>query len=350
MKVLNVFEGNIGHGKDMQGWVWLGDRADPSIQWLSISSGLRNLARHSRLARYLAAWRAVSEAGNSDLIVTHGERMAIWVGLIKRLRRVHTPHLAWAFTAPEMEALNPLQKILFKAGLHDVDRAVMFSRVEARKYPRLFGLPPELFQMVPWSSERPVFDETAPRIVEGGYVASIGGEGRDYETLFDAIRDMPDIKLVIVATPERVKGLDVPDNVTVYTNIPYADAMNIAFHSQYMVTPLASARVAGGHATLIAQFLLEKASIVTEAEAMEGYCKNGKNSLTVPAGDSLALREAILRLQEQPALRIKLAGNALTYARTYCSEGFTVQYFHEYLREKGLLSEAHTDTTGYLHT
>jgi hypothetical protein len=338
MKILNVFESQVGHDQDVGDWVWLGGRVDPRIQWLSVSSRLRWFIGHPRLARYLTAWCAVSKARQVDLIVTHGERMAVWVGLLKRLMRVKTTHLAWAFTTPEMDKLSHFRISLFKAGLHDVDRIIMFSRVEAREYPRLFGHSPELYDMVPWSSERPVFNEAAPRIVEGDYIASMGGEGRDYKTLFDAVRNLSDIKLVVVTPPERVEGLDVPKNVVVYTNIPYEHALNIAFHSQFMVMPLTSSKVAAGHSTLVTQFLLEKASVVTEAEAMEGYCENGVNSLTVPAGNSQALREVILRLREQPALRIQLTKNALTFARTHCSEGFTIQYFHRYLREKGLLS------------
>ena len=252
MKVINVFEGHVGHGTVGHGWNWIGNSTDSSIQWLNICSGQRWLRKFPRMARYFAAWCAVSEAKNADLIVTHGERMAVWVGLAKRIKRVNTPHLAWSFTAPLLETLSPLKLKLFKAGLRDVDRFIMFSHREVRKYPGLFDHSPERYDMVPWCSERPVFDEAAPRLVEGDYIAAMGGEGRDYKTLFDAIRILPDIKLVVVTSPECVKGLDVPANVIVFTTISYVDAMNIAFHSEFMVTPLVSDKVAAGHGTLIA--------------------------------------------------------------------------------------------------
>ena len=348
VKIINAFEGHVSHGAESHGWAWIGNRADSSIQWLSICSGLRWLGRFPRLARYSTAWRVVSESKKADLIVTHGERMAVWVGLVKRIMHVNTPHLAWSFTAPQLETLSPLKLKLFKAGLRDVDRFIMFSQLEVRIYPRLFGHSPDRYQMVPWCSERPVFDEAAPRIVEGEYIAAMGGEGRDYKTLFDAIKDLPDIKLVVVTSPECVKRLDVPTNVIVFTTIPYVDAMNIAFHSEFMVTPLISDKVAAGHGTLIAQFLLEKASIVTEAETMDGYCEDGINSLTVPAGDSSAMREAILKLRSQPELKTQLTQNALTFARTCCSEKSTVDFFHEYLRKKGLLLAGSGNTKDYL--
>jgi hypothetical protein len=104
--------------------------------------------------------------------------------------------------------------------------------------------------------------------------------------------------------------------------------------------------VAAGHGTLIAQFLLEKASIVTKAETMNGYCEDGVNSLTVLAGDSLSLREAILKLKNEPALKAKLTQNALKFARTHCSEESTVDYFHGYLREKKLLPKHLESTVG----
>ncbi len=341
MKVINAFERYVSHGAQDFGWIWIGNSTDPRIEWISICSCLGWLGRFPRLARYLTAWRAVWEARKADLIVTHGERMAVWVGLAKRIMHVNTPHLAWSFTAPEMETLSPLKLRLFKAGLRDVDRFIMFSRLEARKYPGLFGHLPERYQMVPWCSERPVFDEAAPRIVAGNYIAAMGSEGRDYQTLFDAIKDLPDIQLVVVTTPARVKELNPPANVRVFTDIPYVDVMNIAYHSMFMVMPLISDKVAAGHGTLIAQFLLEKASIVTKAETMEGYCEEDINSLMVPAGDSHALYKAIVKLRDQPALRTKLTQNALTFAQTHCSEQSTVDYFHGYLAEKGLFVPEH---------
>jgi glycosyltransferase involved in cell wall biosynthesis len=348
MKVINVFEGHDNYGAQGHEWSWLGKSADSSIQWLSVCSGLGRLSRFPRLARYLTTWRAVWKAKNADLIVTHGERMAVWVGLFKRLLWINTPHLAWSFTEPQMEMLSGFRLGLFKAGLRDVDRFIVFSHNEARSYPKLFGHLPERYQMVPWCSEKPIFDETASPLVEGSYIAAMGGEGRDYQTLFDAVRDIPDIRLVVVTRPEKAVGLDIPANVAVFTRLDYAEAMNIAFHSQYMVMPLISSKVAAGHGTLIAQFLLEKASIVTEAEAMEGYCENGENALMVPAQNTQAMREAILKMRKQPELQAKLTKNALEFARTHCSEKSTVQYFHGYLREKGLLSEKQDGTVGQL--
>ncbi len=343
MKAINLSEDMNPQAREP--FRWIADRTDPRIQWRCLSTvqfPRLNRLRKPYLARYLTALRGVwlARRGQADLLVTHGTLMAVWVGLFKRLLGVRTPHLAWGFTLPYWDQHGRLRNQIIRLGVRNVDRFVMFSMIETRNYPRYLDLPPDRFRMVVWSVDRPPVDEQAPPIVPGRYVAAIGREGRDYRTLIDAVRDLPEVKLAVVASPHNLEGIDIPDNVQVFTDIPYGDAMNIAYNSAFMVLPLLSDTIPCGHGSLLSQFLLGKATIVTDSVAMEGYSFPGENVLTYRVRDPQSLREQILTLWHDPALADRLAANALHFAETRCDARYTVDYFHGYLREKGLLTDA----------
>ena len=56
----------------------------------------------------------------------------------------------------------------------------------------------------------------------------------------------PDIPLVIVARPDGLEGIAVPNHVQVLCNIPFAEAMNTLRFSEFMVLPLRSSTVLCG--------------------------------------------------------------------------------------------------------
>jgi len=342
MKALNVKEGHYQNEKNSEDWNWVADKVDTRIEWSMLSSRLtsrRSIITNPKQTRHWTALRAVWQSRKSDLLVTHGTLMAVWVGVFKRLLGINTTHLAWSFTMPNYDDYSFKRKALFRFGLRDVDRFVMYSSVETKNYPAYLKLPPERFKMIPWSVERPDFDTSVQPIIEGEYISAIGGEGRDYRTLFEAARSIPDIKMVVVASPQSIAGLDVPENVELFVNIPYEDAMNIAYHSKFMVLPLISDQIPCGHGSLIAQFYMGKATIVTDSAAMEGYSYPEENVLTYPAKADKALRNAIVRLSDNESLRHTLSLNAHKFALENCTEDFTVNYFNKYIYEKGFLNQ-----------
>ena len=73
-------------------------------------------------------------------------------------------------------------------------------------------------------------------------ICAVGSQARDYATLLEAMRRIPHIPLVLVATPANLRGLAVPPNVTVKLNIPRREAEAVIRQSRFMVLPLLHAR------------------------------------------------------------------------------------------------------------
>jgi glycosyltransferase involved in cell wall biosynthesis len=335
MKAVNVVEQpQLGSGEVFH---WIADRADSSIEWEYFSTvQYPRLLRIKRpfLARYVTAFRAVwyAKQVRAELLISHGTMMAIWVGLFKRLLRAKTRHLAWSFTLPYYDKNRLMWNAVMRFGVKDINRFIMYSMIETENYPEYLKLPADRFRMIPWTMNKPAFDRESTPLIKGRYVAAMGSEGRDYKTLIQAMSKLPEIKLVIVAKPENVENIDIPENIKVWTNIPYEDAMNIAWNSDFMVLPLLSDTIPCGHGSLLAQFLFNKATIVTDSIAMEGYSFPGENVLVYEAQDSDALITQIKDLWEHPEQAENLAKKALDFAESHCSEANVVQYFHEYLR------------------
>jgi glycosyltransferase involved in cell wall biosynthesis len=334
-KIVMVSELADAAGKEA--FRWLSDQADCGLEWHIFSSRQHTLlgrVRRPNLARYLACARAVLRAKRigADLIVTHGTHTAVFTGFLRRLTQTRTPHLAWAFTLPEWHRMGDRTRTLVRSGCRNVDRFISFCLMEKENYPRYLDLPPERFQMLYWSASSPPLDRSRAPIVAGQYIASMGSQGRDYATLVEAVRPMTDLHLVIIGMPENLKGLNLPDNVSVYCDIPYADCLNIAHYADFMVLPLSAPDVPTGHGSLITQFLLHKPTIVTRSAAMRDYVRDGQNAIQYDAADPISLRQAIQTLRGDAQLAQQIAANAMAFAERQCNEASTIKFFHDYLR------------------
>ena len=213
-----------------------------------------------------------------------------------------------------------------------VNRFVCFSRMERSLYAAHFDLDIDRIDMIHWAARRPPTDPRAEAIVAGAYICAIGSQGRDYATLIAAMKLLPQIRLIVVTTPESVAGLSLPENVEIRCNIPLHQAMNVLQHSRFSVIPLRGSEVPCGHVTIVSAMHLEKATIVTDSSGVADYVEDGVNGLTVPVGDARAMASAIDRLWNEPAHCSLLGQAAVAFARTSCSEQSAANYFEGYLR------------------
>ena len=323
-------------------WNWIGGRfAEDRFRWISFTGRPSSLveARIKRLkiGRYRAcgeAARAAKREG-AELIVSHTPWTSAWMSVYCQAIGVKVPHLAFAFTFSKLP--TGVRRLFFKRAFRRIDRFVCFSSIERKRYSEYFDIPEDKIDSLPWSVGEPGFDPSVPSIEQPPYLCAIGGEGRDYATLVEAMRRLPDHRLVIVARPANVEVLDLPSNVSVRTNIPLADVWNITAHAKLMVLPLHDTQVPCGHGTLIMAMQLETPSIVTESAGMVDYVSDESTGLICPPGDPEAMARTIRRLWDDETLATRLARNGQTFATEECSEQRTVAYFTDYARSLGLL-------------
>jgi len=328
-------------------WNWVSASfPDTDRAWRHVSSQSFDLPlwfpRRTTLIRVLAARQAVALLGEGpSVLVTHGPRPAMYGALLAGRRLPHMRHLAFSFNFTELP--TGIARRLMARAFRSVERFVVFSGMERRLYANHFDLPVTRFDMLHWGVRAPDVDCNDPPIIKGKYICALGSQGRDYKTLLLAMRRLPRLKLVLVAAPDNLRDLAIPSNVTVMTNIPLAQAMNILVHSRCMVLPLKHNRVPCGHVSIVSAMHLGRTVIASSSSGLDDYITPQSTGLTFPAGDDVALAAAITTLQDDPALALKLGLNGKNFARQHCSEDNTVGFLRRFLLSAAAADNATRD-------
>jgi glycosyltransferase involved in cell wall biosynthesis len=234
---------------------------------------------------------------------------------------------------------NVLRQIFKKSVLkvvnRSVDRYVVWASREIKAFSQTFGLPEEKFVFVPYHTtfaERPDIET-----YDGDYIFSGGNSNRDYDTLVQAVKDLP-VKLFIASTSP---------NVSSSTTIPENVEIRGCSHKEYS-TKMAGCRInvvalqpgelrSAGQQTFLNSMWLGKPTIVTDPEGAVDYINHGEDGLLVCPKDPVALREAIQFLLNNPEKMRKIGIKAAQRARKYSTEEHfkeIVSIVHEVVDER----------------
>ncbi len=284
------------------------------------------------LARLLGCFEAVriAQRTRARIIVTHGPTLAAWCALFARLLCVKAHIVAHSFNFTTLP--GPIKQMVLRFAFAGVERFVVFSRIERQIYSSAFKIPIERFDFIYWGVRSPKVEDPPRPIERGEYIAAIGGNGRDYRTLIEAARRLEDISFVLVVRPENLKGLEIPPNVSIYTNLPFGKAMNILLHSRFTVLPLISGDIPCGHVTLVAAMHLGKAIVVTNSVGVGDYVRDRENAMTVDAGSVQSLVDGMWHLWQDRELCGRLGAMGRTFATAECTEARIAEHFRKYLQ------------------
>lgn len=323
-------------------WRWFESRF-PRVRWHFVYSEpprrLERWFKRSVFSRIGAGFEAAWAARRLDaaVLIAIDPKAVLWgalaAALFDRQRRI----VAYAFNFPELP--TGLRRRLMTWAFQRPHRFIVFSSAEIERYASYFRIPREKFEMHHWGVGVPAVADEALR-PEGSYLCAVGGNGRDYRTLFEAARLVPHIPIEVVTRPENLRGLAPPSNVGVRCNIANREAMRLLNDSRGMVLPLPDSTIPVGHVTLVAAMLLGKASVVTDSEGVRDYLGDPVHVLTCPPGDSAALATAMQRLWNDETLARDLGQRARVFAQRHCSEEAAVGHLRRLLGEEGFPNAA----------
>lgn len=318
-------------------WCWLRDEfKQSSHQWhhfSSAESSLPNwLPKKQSIERVIKAFRAVHHAKQQpSLLVSHGPRPAYYGARMAQLLQPSLPHLVYSFNFTNLPT-GYQHKTMAKA-YQQPDRFVVYSTLEKKLYAQYFDIAPERIDMLHWSVHAPSVPTDEAPIVKGDYICALGSQGRDYETLFAAMRRLRHIQLVVVATAEGLQHLTIPDNVKVFTQIPLTQAHNILTHSRFMIVPLRDSQVPCGHVTIVSGMFFKKAMIVTNSEGVHDYVQDNHTGILFEPKEVTDLAEKIEQLWNDRAQAERLAQAGYAFAQKNCTEQSVIHYFSNYLNQ-----------------
>jgi hypothetical protein len=322
-------------------WSFLASHStDPALSW-STHSGLPRNALEKRvkrphLGRYRAAWTAVQQAHTTPdaLLVSHLPLMGGATNVLRRRLCPDVPQIGFSFNFTDLP--TGCRRRYLTGALRGIAEYVVYSRFELDIYPAYFDMDPALFRFLPWAMEPPQPGPDNPTGLTGPYLCAIGGEGRDYGLLARVMRDLPQITMVVIARPYSIAGIDFPDNMQVFTNLPSAQTWRVAQDSQGLVIPLVSPDTACGHITMVGAQLLGIPLLVTRSRGVSDYVANNETAQLVTAGSAGELRHAVTALSEDRPTSRALATAALVKAQTENNPAQWLAYFQDCRQGFGL--------------
>ena len=335
VQILNVSEADPS-------WNWLSHRfASDNLVWKSCSTRdksniLSRLdTRLGRMGSALAARGLIRTHAGSTVVVSHGPTLALYSEFLAQPTARQALHLVFSFNFTDLP--TGARRSLLRRYLRRADRFVVASTIERALYSEYFELEIDRIDLLLWGIQPPIQELTKPaRFSDGQYICAIGSQARDYATLIEAMRRIPQIQLILVATPDSLPQGVVPANVKVLTNVPLADAMNVLAHSMFMVLPLRGSTVPCGHVTVVSAMHMGKAILSTDSTGLRDYLIDGSNAEFFSPRNPKQLAEKIERLFGDPLLRHRLGTFASAFAKQHCSEDNTVAYFRRYLENNGI--------------
>ncbi len=291
-------------------WAFFDDR--PILPW-------ERLIRRPNSSLIRASFQAVMRVvrGRARLLITQGPSAAFWCGLLCRVFGVNVSHSTDAFNFAVLP--TGLQRRLMRYAFRQIGSFQVHSSVEIGMYSEYFDIPKERIRLRLWSIGVPQVAPQSP-IEEGRYVSAIGGNGRDYGTLLDACRRLPEIPFVLVVRPENLAELDIPANVKALIDLPLAKAMNVLQFSAFTVLPLSDAVRPSGHVTLVCAMHLGKTVVATDSAGIADYVQPRENALLCEAQSAEKMAEAIAKLWADPEKTLRMGEANRQFGKLHCSE------------------------------
>jgi glycosyltransferase involved in cell wall biosynthesis len=303
------------------------------VIWKYYSGSNRNIIEkfisRPKISRYRACIQATLNATNkNDLVISHLPLISHWQSVFMNFLGRQNKHMAFAFNFTDLPQ-GYMHTAMIKS-FQRINHFVVYSEFERKQYAKYFNIPIKKIHMLHWAMEKPQTDITfTPSNKE--YYCSVGGEGRDYQTLIDTFKHLPQFNLIIVTRPNTLDHIDIPSNVSVFYNLSSKKFWRIVEKSKAVIVPLIDENTACGHITLVGAMKLGKAIITSFSQGTTDYIQHNYNGLVVPPNDEDALQAAVKKLDSNTDLSAKFSQNNLVFTEKYCSPKIWVDFIQQFI-------------------
>jgi glycosyltransferase involved in cell wall biosynthesis len=246
------------------------------------------------------AWSACCRRGKYGGFVSFSEKVGLPLALLFGNRTV-APHIMIAHNLTSARKRDLHRKTGY---LHNFSRIIVLCRAQERYLLDEAGVASRRVRFVFDKVDHAFFRPESVKL--GGAIVAVGRERRDYATLAEAARRLPGRTFVIVASsPWAVRGasgdFEAPPNVVVRQGLSWAELRTLYAQAAGVVVPLApgTSYAAGVNAVLEAM-AMGKPLIVTRTPGIVDYVEDGETGRFVPAGDAVALAEAVEAIFANP--------------------------------------------------
>ena len=253
-----------------------------------------------------------------DLIVSAFPAGGFMLALLNRLTFERTPHVVWYFNCGHI--YQGLRRRVSRFAFRHVNRFIVYTRQERTAYAKVFAQPLERFRFTYLTGtpldRRDFRDGQGRWDLADRYIAALGSSGRDFKTLFEAVKNL-DIQTVVVTHRHAVKGLPIPRQVKIIESIRQDDYLRILAGAEICVISVDNPATASGQMTLIQAMSLRVPVVATRCIGTEDYLVDGETGRFVQIGDPSDLRAVLMEHLSDSSDLKRLARNALEFARKH---------------------------------
>jgi len=233
-----------------------------------------------------------------DAFFTTGEDIGLPLAALLQTSLARCSHTMIAHT------LFPTKKQAFfkvaRVG-RKIDRVLVYSTSEEQLATEL-GLPKSKVERIYYHADQEFFKHDG-RPLEPDLVCAAGQLLRDYDTLVEAVRDLPVRVQIAAGSPWIDKRLEprgpLPANVS-WGKLNRFELRELYARSALAVVPILQNHYQTGIATILEMMSMGKCVIATKTHGQTDTIVDGVTGVYVPPGDPVAMRNAIERLRANP--------------------------------------------------
>jgi len=213
-----------------------------------------------------------------------------------------------------------------RSGLWRWVTGILFRRIDLFLVPsvhdiqltqNLYRVPKSCLAFLPLFRKEPATGEPQGKYLFGDgkpFILSFGGNARDYRTFLRAMEGTG-LNAIVVAREHNLRGLQIPDNVRTFCNIPLDECDRLARKCLFTVFTFDNSEPSCGQISIVTSFMVGKPVICTDWVAVQNYVTDGDNGLLVKLRDVDDVREKILRLANDPELYERLCKGVQNWAK-----------------------------------
>lgn len=195
---------------------------------------------------------------------------------------------------------------------NQIDRFIVYSSWQKQFIQERWHIPCKRVLWTPFMVDQHFFQPQAHTSVKR-QICAVGLERRDYPTLLEAV-DGLNVDVVIAAASPWSKRSDSTTNRPIPANVQlkrfsFDGLRQLYAESAFMVLPLEVVNFQAGITSLLEAFAMGKAVICSRVPGQSDVITEGEHGYYVPPKDPKALREAIVRLLNDPQAQERMGHN-----------------------------------------
>lgn len=271
----------------------------------------------------LVAWECFRRRDRYDAVLTDGEQVGIPLALLWRfVRRRTTAHVMIVHILSVRKKSIPFRLLGLRRA---VDAMIVYSSWQQRFASERLRMAPDRVVRSPYTVDTQFFapSRATPSAAEAPVVATAGLERRDYSTLVEAARSLPEVEVVIAAASNwstrrnELSMQELPANVDV-RSLPYVPLRQLYADAAVVVMPLHDVEFQAGVTTILEAMAMAKPIVCTRTRGQTDVVTDGETGVYVPPGDPGALGDAVRALIDDPARAEALGAAGRRFVETAC--------------------------------